>query len=45
MISNIKVEKGMEASLPILACIKKVANTLPKTSYVVYYKNHMHEDE
>jgi hypothetical protein len=45
MISRVSIEKGMEASRPILACINKVVNTLPKTTYVVYYKNQMYEDE
>lgn len=45
MMSKVSILKGMEASRPILAFIDKVINTFPKTSYVVYYKNHMHEDE
>jgi hypothetical protein len=44
-MAKVSIEKGMEASRPILAYIHKVVNTFPKTSYVVYYKNHMHEDD
>lgn len=45
MIGTVGVERGMPASRPILACIEKVVSTLPKTTYVIYYKNHMHEDQ
>lgn len=45
MMSKASIEKSMEASRPILVYIDKVVNTFPKSSYVVYYKNHMHEDE
>lgn len=45
MISKVIIERGLEASRPILAFIDKVENTFPRTSYVVYYKNHMYEDE
>lgn len=41
-MAKVIVERGMEASRPVLAYIDKVVSTFPKTSYVVYYKNHMH---
>lgn len=44
-MASVKIEKSLAAARPLLILIQSINNNIPRTNYVVYYKNYTQQDE